>query len=126
MQVQAQQLKPLSSVALNPDERAIIAWIRSAHWEPQTGEREPIPYKAKVPEFFSGVRFYKVQAGATTGAGAMGALDLLIKKLSFSGIISKQELYPVIAQGASRFLQLKKADLDNLGAGACADEDEDN
>lgn len=126
MQVQTQPLKPLSSITLTGDENAILKWIRKVKWEVQKGEREPLPYKAKVPEFYDGVRLYKVQAGATTGAGAMGALDLFIKKIAFSGIISKQDLYPVITQGTARYLVLRKADLDNLGAGGDDEDDYDD
>ena len=124
MQVQQTQLKPLSGVQLTPDESTIVKWMRSVKWEPQADAREPIPYRAKVPEFFSGVRFFKVAGGAVSGGGAMGALDLFIKKIQYQGIISKQDLYPVITQGASRFLVLKKIDLDNLGVGN-SDDDED-
>ncbi|NBX02972.1 MAG: hypothetical protein EBR02_02680 [Alphaproteobacteria bacterium] len=123
MQISCQLLKPLSTIALTSDEEKILKWIRGAKWEAVAGARDPIPYKAKVPEFFSGVRLYKVQGGATTGAGAMGALDLFIKKIEFQGVISKQEMYPVITQGTSRFLMLKKMDMENLGVGA--DEDDD-
>lgn len=125
MHVQQQQLNPVSGIELTGDEAVIIKWIRSVKWEAQQGEREPIPYKAKVPEFFNGVRMYKVQGGATSGAGAMGALDLLIKKLQFQGVISKQDLYPVITQGTARYLMLRKTDLDNLGAGRGGDEDDE-
>jgi hypothetical protein len=126
MQVPQQQLKPISGVELTADEKIILKWIRGAKWDAQTEARDPIPYKAKVPEFFNGVRLYKVQGGATTGAGAMGALDLFIKKIEFHGVISKQELYPVLAQGAARYLMLRKKDLENLSVGSGAgDEDDD-
>lgn len=124
MQVAQKKLNPLSVAELTEDEKSILQWIRHADWIPQRGARDPIPYKAKVPEFFKGVRLYKVQGGAVTGAGAMGALDLFVKKVQFQGVISKQDLYPVTAEGTARFLSLKKADLDNLGVGADTDEDE--
>lgn len=125
MHVQSTPLKPLSAVTLNADEAALLTWIKSAKWEAQPQVREPIPYKAKVPQFFKGVRLYKTQAGGVSGAGAMGALDLFIKKLQYQGIISKQDLYPVVSQGADRFLILRKADLDNLGVGASADDEDE-
>lgn len=123
MQVQATPLKPLSGIQLTQDDESILKWIRSAKWEPQTGHA-PISYKAKVPEFYNGVKFYKVQAGASSGAGAMGAVDVFIKKIEYQGVISKQGLYPVITEGGVRYLLLRKADLDNLGFGAPVDEDE--
>lgn len=124
MQIVQAKLKPISAVELTVDEQKILQWMRRAKWEPQIGAKEPIPYKVKVPEFFSGVRLYKTQAGPATGAGAMGALDLLVKKLQFQSVISRQELYPVVTQGAARFLSLKKADLNNLGVGAEDSEDD--
>lgn len=124
MQVPQQQLKPISGVELTSDEKLILKWIRAAKWDAQTDAREPIPYKAKVPEFFNGVRLYKVQGGATTGAGAMGALDLFIKKIEFHGVISKQDLYPVSTLGAARYLTLKKKDLENLSVGSGASDDD--
>lgn len=123
MQFQAAPLKPLSGIQLTPDDQSILKWIRNAKWEPQAGQ-EPIFYKAKVPEFYNGVKFFKVQAGAASGAGAMGAVDVFIKKIEYQGVISKQGLYPVITEGGARFLQLRKADLNNLGVGAPVDEDE--
>ena len=122
MQVPVNQLKPLSGVELSADESKMLTWLRSATWEPQNDAREPIPYKAKLPEFYSGVRLYNMQGGAGAG-GAHGALSLFIKKLEYQGVISKQELYPVVTQGSARFLSLKKADLDNLGIGQEDDED---
>lgn len=122
MQVPVNQLKSLASVQLSADESKMLAWLRSAAWQPQNDARDPIPYKAKLPEFFSGVRLYNMQGGAGT-SGAHGALSLFIKKLEYQGVISKQELYPVLTQGSARFLSLKKADLDNLGIGQEEDED---
>lgn len=98
----------------------MLAWIRSATWEAQKDAREPVPYKAKVPEFFGGVRMYRVAAG---GGGAQNALEVLIKKLAFQGVLGKQDLYPLVVQGVGRYLFLKKAELDNLGVGQ-HDEDE--
>jgi hypothetical protein len=112
MQVPVKQLKPLSSLQLTPEEHKIVAWMRKAAWEPQADAREPIPYKAKVPEFFGGVRLYNMQSG-----GALGPLDLFIKKIEYQGVITKQSLYPVSVQGTARYLSLAKADLDNLGVG---------
>lgn len=123
MQIQ-QQLKSISSIDLSADESTILKWIRSVKWEEQTGSNEPIPHKAKVPEFFGGVRFFKVQGGGNSGAGAMGALDLFIKKIQYQGVISKQNLYPVTSEGNARFLTLNKDDLDNLGAGSSYDDDD--
>lgn len=120
MQVPVNQLKPLSSVQLSADENKMLAWLRSTKWEPQADVRD-VPYKAKLPEFFGGVRLYNVQGGAGA-SGAHGALSLLIKKLEYKGVISKQELYPVVTQGNARFLSLKKADLDNLGVGKDGDD----
>lgn len=118
MQVAPTQLKSISSVQLSADESKILSWVRNAVWEPQAEAREPIPYKAKVPEFFGGVRLYNVQGG-----GAQGPLDLFIKKLQFQGVISKQDMYPVTMQGNARFLALKKMDLDNLGVGQDDDDE---
>jgi len=122
MHVASIQLKPLSTISLSPDETRIMKWIRSAHWEAQTGAREPIPYKTKVPEFYGGVRLYNMQG--TQGGNALGTLELFIKKLQMSGVISKQELYPLTGHGNARALSLKKMDLDNLGVGK-AEEDEE-
>lgn len=124
MYLQEKQLKSLQSIELTAEEGTILKWLRSAPWQAQTGAREPT-YKAKVPEFYSGVRLYRVQATGPTGAGAMGALDLFIKKISFQGVISKQELYPVTAEGPARFLSLRRADLDNLGVRLGGGDDED-
>ncbi len=123
MYASSQPLKSISTISLTADEAKLLKWIRSAKWEAVADAREPIPYKAKVPEFFGGVRLYKMHAGPVTGAGAMGALDVFIKKIEFQGIISKQDMYPVVTQGNARFLMLKKADIENLGVGA--DEDDD-
>jgi|CXWL01.1.fsa_nt_gi hypothetical protein len=123
MQVPINQLKPLSNVQLSADESKMLEWLRSAAWEPQNDARDPIPYKAKLPEFFGGVRLYNMQGGAGA-SGAHGALSLFIKKLEYQGVISKQELYPVVTQGSARFLSLKKADLDNLGVGQEEDEED--
>lgn len=122
MQVPMGQLKPLSNVQLSADESKMLAWLRNVAWEAQTDARDPIPYKAKIPEFFGGVRLYNMQGGAGA-SGAHGALSLFIKKLEYQGVISKQELYPVVTQGSARFLSLKKADLENLGVGQEDDED---
>lgn len=120
MQHQATPLKPLSTVSLTADEAKILAWLRKTVWEPQAGERDPIPYKTKVPEFFGGVRLFNMQGGSVS---AHGALSLLIKKLEYQGVLTKQDLYPVVRSGTAHFLSLKKADLDNLGVGG--DEDDD-
>lgn len=122
MQVPSNPLKPLSSIQLSADENKLLAWMRKAAWEPQAQARTPIPYKAKVPEFFSGVRLYNIQGNAGPG-GAHGLLSLFIKKLEYQGVISKQELYPVVTQDNARFLSLTKADLDNLGVGQEEEED---
>ena len=120
MQVQVKQLKPLSSVQLTTDEGKILSWLRSAPWEKLADAREPT-FKAKVPEFFGGVRLYNMQATAGAGA-AQGPLALFIKKIEYQGVLSKQEMHPVAMIGNNRYLSLKKTDLDNLGVG---DEEED-
>jgi hypothetical protein len=117
MQAAPKQLKPLSGMTLTGDEKIMLAWLRGAKWEAQE-----TAYKAKVPEFFNGVRLYKMQGGATTGAGAMGLLDVFIKKLDFQGVIAKQEMYPVTLQGNARFVTLREADLANLGIGGDDDD----
>lgn len=119
MQVMPSALKPLQRDALSGEEQKILGWLRQAVWEPQKGEREPIPYKAKVPEFYLGVRLL----GSQGAAGNLGALERLLKKLEYQGVISKQDMYPVGGHGALRTVALKKADLDNLGVGA-EEEDE--
>jgi hypothetical protein len=116
MHVVRKQLKPLSGVTLTADETRILQWLRSTKWEPQTDAREPIPYKTKLPEFFGGVRLYRVQGGGPA-AGSLGLVELFIKKLEYQGVLTKQELYPVSVQGNVGFLSLKKEDLDNLGVG---------
>ena len=122
MQYKAEPLKSLSAIALTLEETTLLKWLRAAAWAPVKGAHEPIPYKAKVPEFYGGVRLYRMQGG---GAGALGALDLFIKKLGIQGVISKPGLYPVEGHGAGpRYLSLKKADLENLGVGR-AEEDEE-
>lgn len=122
MYIQSKQLKPITSIQLSTDESKILSWLRGAAWKPQTDAREPIPYKAKVPEFFSGVRLYRMQGGGG-GTGAQGALDLFVKKLEYQGVISKQDLYPVTTEGGARFLSLRKMDLENLGVGQEDDEE---
>lgn len=124
MQVAAKTLKPVSEVQLTADEAKILKWLKSAEWQPQNDARPPIPYKARVPEFFGGVRMYKLQGGAPTAGGALGALELFIKKLEYAGVLTKQDLYPVSVQGNVRYLALKKADLDSLGVGK--DEEEED
>ncbi len=112
------QLKPLGSIELSEDERKILGWLREAPWEKVAEAREPT-LRAKVPEFFGGVRLYRMQAGS----GAQNAVEMLIKKLGFQGVIGKQDMYPLIVQGVARYLVLKQAELDNLGAGGDGDED---
>ncbi len=124
MHIQATPLKPLTSIELTVEENIILKWIRSSQWEPVKGVPEPIPYKAKVPEFYGGARLYRMQAGGAS-AGSLGALELFIKKLGLQGVISKQGLYPVEGHGNQpRFLSLKKADLQNLGVGAQEEDEE--
>jgi hypothetical protein len=122
MQVPVNQLKSLANVELSADENKILSWLRSATWENQEDARDPTLYKAKLPEFYSGVRLYNMQGGAGA-SGAHGALSLLIKKLEYQGVLSKQELYPVVTNGNARFLSLKKAELDNIGVGQDDEED---
>ncbi len=125
MHTPAQSLKPLSSATLTHDENTIISWIRSAKWEIVADAKEPRPLKAKVPEFFKGVRLYHMH---TTGAGnaSIGPLELFIKKMGLLGVLSKQTLYPVSGHGSQpRYLTLAKTDLENLGVGKPADDDED-
>jgi hypothetical protein len=123
MYASVQQLKPLTGVQLSPDERKMIEWIRSAQWEEQTDMREPHPYKAKVPEFFGGVRLYRVQAGPGAGGG-QAPLEIFIKKLEYQGVITKKDMYPLTVTNAARFLSLTKADMDNLGVGQDDEDDE--
>lgn len=119
MHIAPTQLKKLRDNEFSENELKMLDWLRGADWQAQTGAREPIPYKAKVPEFFGGVRLYHVAAGGSS----QGPLDLFIKKLQYQGVISKQDLYPVTAEGAARFLSLRKADLDNLGVSQQADDE---
>lgn len=121
MHIAQKTLNPVGSASLTAEETKILGWLRSAKWEPLAGTREPT-LKTKVPEFFSGVRLYSMQAG--NRAGAIGALELLLKKLQYQGVISKPEGDPVTMQGTARYLSLKKSDLDHLGAGQ-AENDED-
>jgi hypothetical protein len=123
MHAAIKQLNPLSSLTLTQSEQTILKWIRSVNWEPVKDAHAPIPYKAKVPEFYGGVRLYNMQAGGSS-SGSLGALELFIKKVQISGVIGKQELYPLAGHGNLRFLSLKKADLDNLGVGQEEEEDE--
>ena len=116
-------LKSLQAIQLSADENKMLQWLRGASWEPQTDARDPIPYKAKVPEFFGGVRLYRVQASGAS-SGGHNALDLFIKKLEYQGCITKQGLYPLVVQNGARFLLLKKVDLENIGVGKSDDEDE--
>jgi hypothetical protein len=123
MQIQAIPLKPLSSITLTAEDNIILKWVRTAQWQPVAGAHEPIPYKAKVPEFYGGVRLYRMQAGGAS-AGSLGALELFIKKLGLQGVITKQALYPLEGHGNQpRYLSLKKADLDNLGVGKAEEEE---
>ncbi|MBY0407717.1 MAG: hypothetical protein K2Q01_08490 [Rickettsiales bacterium] len=122
MYAPSQSLKPLSGISLTADEKKLLSWLKTAPWEPQAGAQTPVPYKAKVPEFYSGLRLYQVQGGGGAGA-AYGMLGLFIKKLESQGVISKQDLYPVAAQGNARYLTLKKNDLENLGVGQEEEED---
>jgi len=112
------QLKPLASLRFTPEETKMLSWLKSAKWEPDAKL-----FKAKVPEFFGGIRLYQMQ-GAPGAGGAQGTLGLFIKKLEYQGVLSKQDMYPVSAVGAGRYLSLKKIDLDNLGVGQ-DNEDED-
>ncbi len=121
MHILEKPLKPLGSVSLTTEETKILRWIQSAPWEAQPAP-PPNMYKAKVPEFFNGARLYRVQGGSTGGT-ALGALDLLIKKLEHQGVLTKQQLYPVITQNNARFLVLKKAEMDNLGVGQAPEEE---
>ena len=124
MHIQTAALKPLESVTLSAEEKAILIWIRNASWQIVADAKEPKPYKAKVPEYYKGTRLYRMQA-VSSGNASVGGLDMLIRKLSISGIISKQGPYPVSGHGSEpRFLTLPKTDLDNLGVGK-DDEDED-
>ena len=124
MHIEVKKLKSLSAVALNPDEEKMLSWLRRAPWEKLPDIREPT-YRAKVPEFFNGVRMYQMQGGGGGGAGsAQGLLGLFIKKLEYQGVLSKQDMHPVTSQGSARYLSLKKSDMDNIGVGGSDDEDE--
>ena len=117
MHIQETQLKPLSSLPLTAEETILLKWLRSIAWEKVAAAHGAVAYKAKVPEFFGGVRLYRMQAGGPS-AGSIGALEIFIKKLGFQGIISKQDLYPIAGHSNQpRYLTLKKVDLDNLGVG---------
>ena len=125
MQVKDTVLKPLGSIELSKDEALMLKWLKSASWEPVKDAHEPIPYRAKVPEFHGGVRLFRMQAGGPS-AGSFGALELFIKKLGIQGVITKPPLYPIEGHGNQpRYLALKKADLNNLGVGRNDDEDEE-
>ncbi len=121
MQVQSKILKSLTVVELSADESKILGWLRKTKWAPVAGARDPIPYKTKVPEFFDGVRLYRMQAGATGAAQA--PLEFFIKKLQFQGVIHKQDMYPLTTEAGAKYLALRKEDLDNLGVGQEEDED---
>lgn len=123
MYVQAIALKALSTVQLTSDESTILAWMRSSTWEAVAGARDPIPFKTKVPEFYKGVQLYRLQTGGPS-AGAIGPLELFLKKLALQGVITKQDLYPLTGHSNQpRYLSLKKVDLDNLGVGKHEEED---
>jgi hypothetical protein len=119
----ANALKPISVIELTADENKMLKWLKRSQWEPQKDKHEPIPYKTKVPEFYDGVRLYKMQGSA--GGGSLGLLELFIKKLQHNGIIGKQDIYPLAGHGTARTLSLKKADMDNLGVGKTEEEDEE-
>jgi len=117
MYIKITPLKPLDTVSLTPDESTMLKWIRSVAWEIVKGAREPIPYKAKVPQYYDGVQLYRMQAGGAS-AGSLGALEIFIKKLAIHGVITKQGPYPMEGHGSQpRYLSLNKTDLDNLGVG---------
>lgn len=107
-------LKSLSSVELSAEESSVLSWVRAAVWEPVDGGK----MRAKVPEFFGGVRLYRMQAGA-----GKDALEMFIKKLGFQGVIRKQDLYPVFALAGARYVMLSKEELAHLGVGQDDDED---
>jgi hypothetical protein len=115
-------LNPLQPAQLTADERKILSWLQAAPWEAQPDSGQTLPHKTKVPEFSSGVRLYRVQAGGATG-GAQSPLELFLKKLEYQGVIGKQPMHPLAGHGAARFLSLAKAELDNLGVGR--DEDDE-
>lgn len=123
MHIQDKRLKSLDSIQLTTEETTILKWLRSAAWEAVKDAKEPVPYKAKVPEFYNGIRLYRMQVGGSS-AGSLGALEIFIKKLGFGGIITKPDLYPVVGHSNQpRYLMLKKADLDNLGVGMETEEE---
>ena len=119
----ANALKPISSIELTADETKMLKWLKRTAWEAQKDQHEPIPYKTKVPEFYDGVRLYKMQGSA--GGGSLGLLELFIKKLQHNGIIGKQDIYPLAGHGNVRTISLKKADLDNLGVDKAEEEDDE-
>lgn len=126
MHTPAQTLKPLSSATLTAEENTIVSWIRSAKWELVADAKDPKPFKAKVPEFFKGVRLYHMH---TTGGGnaSIGPLELFIKKMGLLGVLGKQTLYPVSGHGNQpRYLTLAKTELDNLGVGKASDDDDED
>jgi len=114
MQIPIKQLKPISGLEFSPDEKKILGWLKGAKWEATPDGKF---YKTKVPQFYGGVRLYGAMPGRSSASG-LGALELFIKKLEYQGIITKQELYPLAGHdNNSRFLSLKKVELDNLGVG---------
>jgi hypothetical protein len=122
MHVAHKPLTPLPAIELSPDDKKILAWFRQAAWEIQH-QAQGVLYKAKVPEFFNGVRLYRVQGGTAPGS-SQGALEIFMKKLEYQGALGKQQMYPLLVQGNTRFLQLTKAELDNLGVGQAEEEEE--
>ena len=114
-------LVPLSRIQLSAEEKKILGWLREAAWEKVVEAREPTA-RAKVPEFFGGVRLYRIQASGGA-AGSQNPLELFIKKLGFQGVIGKQEMYPLVVEGGARFVVLKQAELDNLGVGTQEDDE---
>jgi hypothetical protein len=123
MQVKDTPLNPLGSIQLSPPENSMLKWIRTASWDAVQGAHGATNYRAKIPEFFGGVRLYTLQGGGAH-ASAQGALELFIRKLGLQGVIAKQALYPIEGHGsAPRYLCLKKADLDNLGVGQKEEEE---
>ena len=118
MHIEVKPLKSLSTVSLTSEEGKLLSWLRSAPWQPVSDAREPT-LRAKVPEFFGGVRLYIIQGGGPQGRNA---LDLLIKKLEYQGVLSRQDMYPVQVEGAARYVSLKASDVANLKA---QDDDDD-
>jgi hypothetical protein len=119
MHIAPQQLRPLANVELSTNEAKILEWLRSAKWEAQQGAHSP--QKTKVPEYYSGVRLYSMQGHDA----AQGALEIFLKKLQYQNVISKLDIYPLAGHGASRFLTLPKADLENLAIPGKEAEDEE-